>query len=95
MDLKQYIEESDVLYKDWAVKLDISPQYLWSVVHKKRMPSKFLAHRIEIETKGKVSMQDLFGRPVLEKEKPKRCPCCKRRYLKRKQSSVKGLDEVF
>lgn len=59
MNLKEYLEEYQITYREFADKLGIHLHSLKNIVYGKRKPGLRLALQIEECIKGKVSPRDL------------------------------------
>ena len=59
MDLKQYIEGSDLRIANLAEMLDCSLSHLYGVIAGRKKCGRLLARAIEKVTKGKVSYREL------------------------------------
>jgi transcriptional regulator with XRE-family HTH domain len=60
MNLKKYLEEKRMTYREFAEKLGIRPQYLQSIAYGKKKPSLELAVKIQELTGGKLTPKDLL-----------------------------------
>lgn len=60
MQLIEYLSSKGLSQSDLARKLSVSTTHFNLVVHKKRLPSIYLARKIEAFTQGEVSVADLF-----------------------------------
>ncbi|MCE2982758.1 MAG: helix-turn-helix domain-containing protein [Parachlamydia sp.] len=71
MDLKEYLEEHRLTYREFAESLEIHLFSLKNIVYGKRRPSIQLATKIELLTNGKVTVEDLLkeqpGKPTKRK----------------------------
>ena len=73
MNLKRYLDEKRLTYREFAEKLGIRTQYVQSIAYGKQKPSLDLAVKIEEITNGELTAKDLlhyFNNPP--KDKPKR-----------------------
>ncbi len=73
MNVKKYLDEKRLTYREFAEKLGVSAQYLQNIAYGKRKPSLDLAVKIEELSNGKLTPRDLlhfFNNPP--KKKPKR-----------------------
>lgn len=61
MDLKIYLYEKKTTQKSFAKHIGISPQLMSHIITWKREPSYYVAKRIVEETKGEVTLDDLYG----------------------------------
>lgn len=80
MDLKDYLISAKEPMAEFASKLGVTAQYIWTICNKQRLPSLFLAKRIQEISGGGVTLDELMGREVKSSEMPKCCPTCKRRF---------------
>lgn len=72
MNLKEYLEEHRLTYREFAEKLGIRLQSLQGVVYGTRKPSLDLAVKIEELTGGEITPKDLlafFNNPPVSKRK--------------------------
>lgn len=72
MDLKEYLEDKRLTYREFAEKLGIRTQSLQSVVYGSKKPSLDLAVKIEELTGGAITPKDLlefFNNPKASKRK--------------------------
>lgn len=83
MELKEYLIEKRQSMAEFAFKLGVTVQYMWSLCNKKRVPSVFLAEKIEQLTDKVVTLNDLCGKDAV---RPKCCPLCKRRYKRKREN---------
>ena len=60
MNLKEYLEEKRLTYREFAEKLDIRTHYLQSIAYGTRKPSLELAVNIQVLSEGKVMPKDLL-----------------------------------
>lgn len=74
MDLKEYLNENGLNYRDLSEKLGIHPQSLKNIACGTRSPGLKLALRIEELTGGKVTPRDLIDQPDVRKKKTKSKP---------------------
>jgi len=75
MLIKDWLIEENVSGKDFALALDLTPSYFYNIIEEKQRPSRKLALKIEMYTRGKVSAKELLELTLREKppkkEKPK------------------------
>jgi len=71
MDLSQYLEDKDISQRQFAMKIGITAVTLNRIIKKINIPKLETALKIEKETYGKVTCEDLLGRPSKEKGKKK------------------------
>lgn len=74
MDVKKYLDEKRLTYREFAEKLGIRIQYLQSIAYGKRKPSLDLAVKIEELTNGELTPKDLlhyFNNPPTKKPQRK------------------------
>lgn len=72
MNLKEYLEEKRLTYREFAEKLGIRTQSLQTIVYGKRKPSLDLAVKIQELTEGAITPKDLlddFYNPKASKRK--------------------------
>lgn len=60
MDLKDFLTQNNISQSEFARRVDVTPARINQTVHKRKSPSFELARRIIKETKGKVTVGDLF-----------------------------------
>jgi DNA-binding transcriptional regulator YdaS (Cro superfamily) len=60
MKLETYLELTGLEKKQFAKLIGICPQSISNYLHLKRKPSLSIACRIEVATKGKVTVHDLW-----------------------------------
>lgn len=61
MNLKEYLEEKRLTYREFAEKLQIHPQSLQNIAYGKKKPSLELAVKIEELTNGELTPKDLLA----------------------------------
>jgi transcriptional regulator with XRE-family HTH domain len=72
MNLKEYLDENRITYREFAEKLGIHLQSLKNIAYGKRKPSLGLALQIEEHTSGKVTPRDLIDEFNVPQTKSKR-----------------------
>lgn len=60
MNLKEYLDEKRLTYREFAEKLKIHPQSLQSIAYGKKRPSLELAVKIEELTEGELTPKKLL-----------------------------------
>jgi len=58
MDLKEYLEENNIKYTDFAKQLNTSPRTLWNVINLGKCTDK-MAKAITKLTQGQVTKKDI------------------------------------
>ncbi len=61
MDLKIYLKISGTTHKEFAKMIDVSEASISNYINWRRKPSSSVVARIEIATKGKVTVHDLMA----------------------------------
>lgn len=78
MDLKEYIDEKGMTYRQFAEQLGIRQDSLKGIVYGRKNPSVSLAIQIQMLTKGQVILEVLSQSAKYEGKKkiPRRPRCC-------------------
>ncbi len=75
MQLRKWLFEKDMLGKDFAAAIGVSPQTVYLIARKRRIPSVTVAAKIVEYTNKEVTMDELRPPELMQ---PTRCPCCGR-----------------
>jgi len=61
MRLEEYLKKYKITCKSFGAKVGVSDAQVTRIINKKRNPSPHLMKRIQEETNGEVSFEDLFN----------------------------------